>query len=428
MKKLFLLLTLTVISQSFGQKNQHSQYTVLEHNPIKFTKQAKMDKAIGDPIFIYAWQKSVADVLGLDLGNAYYFGNYAQNMLDESVSTNNLPYLSFDEDDLLVNNTTGPFGPKSGFKFGGFSGDSSNVIGFNYDTTVYNPAMIDTVIDTNFYNPPMVDTTYDTVVVSPLQVDTMYDTTYYALDTNYNMIDTLIDSTEVIDTVYFLRATSWFNPVAKASNWAIIGPIYIPDEGAAIYWDYAFNAGFIDGYEVKVIENATTTPSYEDFTGASLIFKKQDSEINHTNNDVFKMKTDSAGIPAQYRGGSVYVGFHHTANNMDVLYLTNFMGFSSNYQSTIVGIAENNNINAFNLYPNPTSGNVLLSYNSTTNNNMLVEIYDLTGKTVLTQANNNTIGLNKVTLNTGSLNNGIYGYKFIINGVAVNGNKFVVNK
>ncbi len=62
------------------------------------------------------------------------------------------------------------------------------------------------------------------------------------------------------------------------------------------------------------------------------------------------------------------------------------------------------------LYPNPTANQTILMINSNINSNINISIYDVTGKLVLTVANNETIfeGYNELTINTQSLVNGVY--------------------
>ena len=69
-----------------------------------------------------------------------------------------------------------------------------------------------------------------------------------------------------------------------------------------------------------------------------------------------------------------------------------------------------NEIGSISLFPNPSKDLVTLTVNSQNTNALTVNVYDITGKTVLTPVKNQNLitGENKYSLNTSDLNNGIY--------------------
>ncbi len=61
-----------------------------------------------------------------------------------------------------------------------------------------------------------------------------------------------------------------------------------------------------------------------------------------------------------------------------------------------------------NVYPNPTVGNTTLNINSTDYTLAIINVLDITGKIVMQQNNNLTVGNNLIELNTQELTNGMY--------------------
>lgn len=79
-------------------------------------------------------------------------------------------------------------------------------------------------------------------------------------------------------------------------------------------------------------------------------------------------------------------------------------------RTTIVGIKEYEALNGFNIYPNPTTKNVTLTFNSLSGGNLSYAIKDVTGKTILTKIVKAASGKNNFTIDFTQqyLSNGIY--------------------
>ena len=60
------------------------------------------------------------------------------------------------------------------------------------------------------------------------------------------------------------------------------------------------------------------------------------------------------------------------------------------------------------IYPNPTSGNFTLNYISTNNFETIIKLYDLLGQVVYSKTTPQTIGLNSVSFDISTFNQGIY--------------------
>jgi len=86
-------------------------------------------------------------------------------------------------------------------------------------------------------------------------------------------------------------------------------------------------------------------------------------------------------------------------------------GFTLNVvqQGAATGINETvPTLNVENVYPNPTVGNATLNINATEYSAITINILDITGKVVMQQNNNLTVGNNSIEMNTQSLTNGMY--------------------
>jgi hypothetical protein len=83
-------------------------------------------------------------------------------------------------------------------------------------------------------------------------------------------------------------------------------------------------------------------------------------------------------------------------------------------------------IHATNLYPNPATNEVFVTIESALNTNLLFEVKDMTGRTVITQTTGIIAGVNKVRFDIAGLANASYFITIAAtNGMAVESMKFV---
>lgn len=84
--------------------------------------------------------------------------------------------------------------------------------------------------------------------------------------------------------------------------------------------------------------------------------------------------------------------------------------FSMDNLTTVntVGIEELENISNSNLFPNPTSGNVNLTFESKKETDLLIHVLDMTGKIVMTKIIQSNLGQNQVNLKMETLEGGLY--------------------
>lgn len=80
------------------------------------------------------------------------------------------------------------------------------------------------------------------------------------------------------------------------------------------------------------------------------------------------------------------------------------------------------------VYPNPAKDLINLVYSLNTNGNVIINIKDITGRTVYEKVSSLASGTYKETLSTDQLNDGIYFFSVYLNGELSSVKKFTVNK
>jgi len=226
------------------------------------------------------------------------------------------------------------------------------------------------------------------------------------------------------DSTFFWHATSWFSPAGQADNWFSFGPITLP-AGATLSWTDRTNPAYRDGYKVYMASSiGGTTPSFTDFTGAPL-YTKTDSypSVTYTTDTTWVMR--SVGVPASMAAMPLYVAFQHTANDMDVLYLDEFLVVES-----ASGVEEfTNGAHLFQNSPNPASSFTNIEYQLEKNSTVVLNVYDVTGKMVSTRnMGEQSAGKYGVPYSTADLTGGVYFYSLVVNGVPTTSMKMVVVK
>ena len=166
-------------------------------------------------------------------------------------------------------------------------------------------------------------------------------------------------------------------------------------EANAVSGALSFQNNIVAGYGQRATESQTTVTAFNGTINAWV----------SPTNDTLKTTTGILTNPYQYLTpdyrplGAGIAGSGASFTN------TAFTGLVTGVKNDVV-----KQIGTVGLYPNPASNQTDLVINSNINSNITVSIYDVTGKLVLTAANNETIfeGYNKLAINTQSLVNGVY--------------------
>jgi len=218
-----------------------------------------------------------------------------------------------------------------------------------------------------------------------------------------------LQTTDVNDTADFLGATSWFNnDPAQANDWFNFGPLTLPAgaTSAVVSWKVKTNSTFRDGYKVLVCstglntQNFTSTPIY---TRADLNTGGATDAVD----TIFQPFT--ANIPVSFNGGPVYVAFHHDATGMDDLWLDDIRVIADGGSG--INNLEKNNFTLYQNQPNPASANTLIQYEIQSSSNVSFEVYDITGRMVLSMnEGNQAAGKHAIVIDANKLQSGSYFY------------------
>lgn len=205
------------------------------------------------------------------------------------------------------------------------------------------------------------------------------------------------------DSNFYFATISYFATPGTANDWISFGPITIPAVGATLSWKHNYpSSTFRDGYKIHVntvgigATNFTAAPIYTvTDNDASTVADTLISPVS-----VFYSRTKSLNA---YAGQSIYLGFQHTANDMDMLLIDDFVIL----ENTFTGIGTTNAAQAITIYPNPSAG--LFTVDLGTASSSHIEICNGLGERVY--ANDFTSATALIDLN--HLRAGVYSLKVI---------------
>jgi lysyl endopeptidase len=197
------------------------------------------------------------------------------------------------------------------------------------------------------------------------------------------------------DTNYYLGSLSYFIPAAASNDWLTFGPVSIPATGATLHWEHLMaDNDYRDGYTVKI---STVGSTVANLNAGNTLYSAADNAASTDGDTVWTTK--SVSIPAAtYGGQNVYIGYHHAADDMFFLFLDNIV--IDYCTTTPVGVEENQSAMA--LYPNPTTGLIMVTGLSSDDQ---IEIMDLSGRKLA--VNINSFGKN-AQVDLSNLSNGMY--------------------
>lgn len=256
--------------------------------------------------------------------------------------------------------------------------------------------------DSDFYMGAGVDGTFglqteDVDLLTPYQPTAPMDFARY-----YSLAAWDFISTDVNDSAFFFGATSWFNPAGQADNWLEMGPITLPATGATLSWYVKNNPGYRDGYEVLI---NTGGMDYTNF-GDPNIYSRTDlatDPVVVAGDTTWTQIT--ANIPAMYLGQPIFIAWHHTANDQDVIYFDNFL-----VKEAPVSVSElNNDFTMSEVFPNPFNTNANFNINLTNASDVSYMITDLSGKVLVNQTEFNVpAGNNRINISADGMSSGMY--------------------
>lgn len=228
-----------------------------------------------------------------------------------------------------------------------------------------------------------------------------------------------------VDSAFFWSATSWFNPAGQANNWLMFGPITLT-EGGTLSWYDRTNSGYRDGYKVYATTSASSTLTFSDFADPA-IYTKTDASPSSTASTDTTWVQRTVVIPPMYEVQTIYIGFQHDANDMDVLYLDEITVIESP-----LSVKENtfaNGVKVVQNSPNPFSNLTTINYELEKSAAVALTVYDLAGKKVAEQNEGNQVsGKHCSKFNAEQLTAGVYYYSLNVAGMSTTKMKMVVIK
>ena len=113
-----------------------------------------------------------------------------------------------------------------------------------------------------------------------------------------------------------------------------------------------------------------------------------------------------------YANANVFIAFHHNSDDDNLISIDDIMIRGTLFN----GINENKNDLALNLFPNPATDNVQVSYTLTAETTVTINLYDVTGKLVATESKGEQPnGRHFANINTSSVAKGFYTVKVVTN-------------
>lgn len=211
------------------------------------------------------------------------------------------------------------------------------------------------------------------------------------------------------DTAWYIAATSWYTTVLTANNWWNFGPISIPagTTGNTFSWFDKSNPAWTDSYKLYLVDmSALGDPTAPDGmtdvigNGLSPVFTHVAYPGSGQPASDTSWTLQSVNVDA-FAGSRLFIFFNHQMTDGDVLYLDEMF-----VTEGTTGIEELNSL-AFNVFPNPSTGEFNINLNATHSANVNLSVKNVVGQTVI----NKTIAVNgksKETISLANYSKGIY--------------------
>ncbi len=194
---------------------------------------------------------------------------------------------------------------------------------------------------------------------------------------------------------WFDENDSWYKSNYPANRW-MVTPKIILTSGNFLMWDaISWENEFPEDYRIRVSTTNTDTA----------LFATVFTQIAENGNKWQRRAVDLSA----YAGQSIYIAFQLISDDQNMLVIDNIKIMGNATVSTEgIHSVQNGEIS---VYPNPTTGKIAIGTDGVVNS---VEIFDVTGRVVLSQNGN------VKTLNISSLADGVYTMRVVSdNGVAL---------
>lgn len=242
------------------------------------------------------------------------------------------------------------------------------------------------------------------------------------------------------DTNTVIGCNSWTSGLLPQMNWLITSSVNL-GSADTLFWKSAprQTPRYLDGYEVRL---STTTNADNVGTFSNLLFTASEMTALGTdttystytfspttgfihgadgnyidptlggNSHQGQLRPFSVPLNA-YANMSVYIAFLGTSTDDNLISIDDVL-----IRGTLstIGINENANDIALNLFPNPATDNVQVNYTLTAETTVTIDMYDVTGKLVATESKGEQAqGRHFAHINTSSLAKGFYTVKVTTN-------------
>jgi hypothetical protein len=228
-----------------------------------------------------------------------------------------------------------------------------------------------------------------------------------------------------------LFSSSWLaNFLPGNRNWLITPPIEIVDANASLSWNAAprQTPRYVDGYSVLVSTSDNFEASFTDtlFQAAQYLTGTGNDWSMYTFSPGFVHGLDGTYIEydgdsgafvgvlqpfsaslAQYSGQTIYIAFLHDADDDNLISIDDIL-----ITGTLLGVKENELTSGLNVYPNPASEKIELSYTLASSSPVTADIYDAKGSKVMSVNRGIQIaGAQKLAIDVRGLAAGTYSVK-----------------
>lgn len=228
-----------------------------------------------------------------------------------------------------------------------------------------------------------------------------------------------------------IAANSWFTSPALSDNF-LISPSYTLQLHDTLFWKSAPSQTprYLDGYKVLI---STTTNDDLAFTttlftaaemtslGTDTVFSTygfSSGFVHGQDGTYIDFATTSApilhngqlrpfSVPLDaYAGQTVFIAFLHESFDDNLISIDDFMIRGTNL---VTGVQEHTSELGLNVFPNPSVDVAQVNYNLTSNSNVTISIYDVTGKLISKEnKGSQDAGRHFSMINTAAMANGFY--------------------